>query len=247
MYIRQILLLLLLSSTIFATGFPSSYYKIKNTNLQKRTFFEILYPKVIKANKKILEERVFIEHYFDDIEAVTDTTTKKHQKLANLARKYKIKDIYNKEEYLNKIDIVPVSMALAQAAIESGWGKSRFTKEANNIFGHWTYGEKGLVPKHRPAGQKHKIKIYESLQASIEGYMRNLNRTEAYKEFRHLRAKYRAMGVHPKGLQLSQTMHKYSGIGHEYLRILRIVINKNKLAQYDSRFFLSHDTMLTSL
>ncbi len=247
MYIKHMIVLFLFVSSLFATGFPKQYYKIKNTDLQKRTFFEILYPMVIQSNKKILKEREFVENYFERGDAVIDTNTPEHKKLSNLARKYKIENIYNKAEYLNKIDIVPVSMTLAQAAIESGWGKSRFTKEANNIFGHWTYSEKGLVPKQRQAGKTHKIKIYESLQASVEGYMRNLNRTEAYKEFRHLREKYRNMGVNPKGLPLSQTMHKYSGIGHEYLRILRSMINKNQLAQYDTRFYLSHDTMLTSL
>lgn len=247
MYLRQILLLILISCTVYATGFPSNYYKIKNTDLQKRTFFEILYPMVMQANHKILIERNFIENYFAKDNPTFDKKSKEHQKLSNLARKYKIKDIYNKEEYLEKIDIVPVSMTLAQAAVESGWGKSRFTKEANNIFGHWTYSEHGLVPKSRAQGKTHKIKIYESLQASIEGYMRNLNRTEAYKEFRNLRAKYRDLGINPKGLPLSQTMHNYSGIGTEYLRILKLMISKNQLAQYDQRFYMMENTMLSSL
>jgi len=129
-------------------------------------------------------------------------------------------------------------MALAQAAVESGWGKSRFIKEANNIFGHWTYNPSiGMMPLHRDEDATHFIRIFKTLQDSISAYMLNLNRNRAYKEFQDVRFKQREEGQKPDGLKLSQTMMNYSGIGHNYLEILHNVISTNKLLEYDKNFY----------
>ncbi len=126
---------------------------------------------------------------------------------------------------------------MSQAATESGWGKSRFFKKANNIFGHWTYNEKiGMVPLKREAGKKHFIRKFPNLQASIAAYMLNLNRTGAYKEFRTKRKEMRMAKKLIDGMQLSSTMTKYSGIGHDYLKILKSIIRKNNLVNYDLSF-----------
>ncbi len=85
-------------------------------------------------------------------------------------------------------------LALVQGAIESGWGKSRFVREANNIFGHWTWGEVGLIPLGREEGKTHKIRIFRTMQSSVDAYILNLNRHYAYKSFRKARLKKREEG-----------------------------------------------------
>jgi Bax protein len=237
MFINKIILFIALSVYLNATGFPKSYYKIKDTKQKTNTFFEYLYPMVEEANNNILKQREFVKQFFKTHTKPFDTTSKQHQKLLELANTYKIKDIYNINKYLKKINIVPPSMTLAQAAVESNWGKSRFTKEANNIFGQWTYKGKGLVPKRRRSGHNHKIKLYSSLEKSIEGYMELLNKGTAYKRFRNLRQRYIDKNVAPNGYALSQTMINYSGIGKKYLKILRSVIRKYDLQKYDKKYY----------
>ena len=124
---------------------------------------------------------------------------------------------------------------LAQAAVESAWGQSRFVSLANNIFGEWTYGKKGIIPENRPEGMHHKIRIFDDLEDSIAAFMLNLNRHRAYHEFRDLRAQYRAKKERFTGLLGSQTMENYSGIGKEYNALLIRTIEVNKWSQYDAK------------
>ncbi len=220
--------------SISANALTEEYYKIKDIQKQKEYFFKHLYPLIKKENKLILEERNFIISYLSENPSSLDSSSKKFEKLLKLKEKYKIKNISSKEEYLKKIDIIPPSLALAQAALESGWGKSRFTKEANNIFGHWTYNAKvGLVPKDRAQNAKHFIRIFESLSHSIKKYMLNLNSNRAYKSFQEKRYIQRLKGEKLNSLLLSQTLINYSGIGERYLKILKSIIVENKLQKYD--------------
>ncbi|PLY10884.1 MAG: hypothetical protein C0626_04425 [Arcobacter sp.] len=128
-------------------------------------------------------------------------------------------------------------MALAQAAVESGWGMSRFVKLGNNLFGHWTYGKKGIMPLRRDAKAKHLIRIFDSFEDSISAYMLNLNRTKAYYTFRNKRRELVKQKKKITGVPLSQTMINYSQIREKYLRILKNVIKKNKLQKYDEKFY----------
>lgn len=233
-----ILTLLCLSiSSALAVGMPNSYYKITSNTKQKEVFFDYLYTLIEKENLLILEERKLIENVLGNNILEIDYKSKEFQKLLKLQNKYKVNSFFSKEEYLEKIDIVPPALALAQAAVESGWGKSRFVKEANNIFGHWTYGEIGLIPQSRDEGAKHKIRIFSSLQTSIRAYMLNLNRNNAYKSFRQRRVNMRLQAQSPGGIELSQTMINYSGIGEKYLVILESMINKQNLSKFDNKFF----------
>ena len=129
--------------------------------------------------------------------------------------------------YSNRI---PPSLALAQAAIESGWGKSYFVKKANNIYGQWTYKGRGIIPRGREEGKKHKIKIFDSLQDSVRGYMHNLNTHNAYKDFRAMREK---MGDNFDGINAANTMISYSGIGQKYIDMLQNMIAREQWYKYD--------------
>ena len=212
-----------------ADRLPGWYYAIKDIKAQKEKFFEILKPLVEKENQKIAQERAFVKRFFEEYANNPLVDDALLEKLALLAKKYRIKNLYSKKEYLKKIDTVPTSLVLAQAALESGWGKSRFAKEANNLFGEWTYGKKGLVPKNRAPGKKHKIKIFDTIEDSIASYMLNLNRHGAYREFRE--ARYLAKRANRKfdGLQAAMTMQRYSQLGKRYNYLVSSIIRKNKL------------------
>lgn len=234
---KRILLLLSLSAllTLSAIGFPKEYYSIKDTKQMKTYFFNFLYPLIEEENNLILKDRAFIISLNKN--KSLQKNSKEYIKLEKLAKTYSVKDIFDYNKLLKKIDIIPPSMALAQAATESGWGKSRFVKVANNIFGHWTYGKVGIVPLKRNKGAKHLIRIFPDLQTSIKAYMQNLNRTRAYSSFRNKRAAQRKSAIDPKGLALSQTMINYSAIREKYLKILSSIIRVNKLKSYDQKYY----------
>ncbi len=220
------------------TAFSKDYYK-QHISKQKKYFFKFFSEKIELENRKILEERAFVKSLTK--KKKLDKNSKEYKRLQKLQVKYKIKKIYDYPKLLRRIDIIPPSMALAQAATESGWGKSRFFKEANNIFGHWTFNPKiGIKPLRRATGKKHFIRIFPTLQDSIAAYMLNLNRTAAYYDFRVKRKEQRDSNNFINGLSLSSTMHKYSGIGHNYTDILKSIIKKNKLVTFDKLF---HDTI----
>ncbi|SMC08755.1 glucosaminidase domain-containing protein [Nitratiruptor tergarcus] len=231
---RVLSLLVMLTLFVYAAdGLPNWYYSIKDVKLQKQKFFEILRPLVEKENKKILQQRAFVKRFFQEYRKNPLVDDALLQKLARLAKKYRIKELYNEQEYLKKIDTIPVSLVLAQAALESGWGKSRFAKEANNLFGEWTYGKHGLVPKQRTPGKKHKIRIFKTIEDSIASYMLNLNRHAAYKEFRMARYLAKKEGKKFDGLQAAMTMQRYSELGRRYNHLVTTIIKKNRLHEFE--------------
>lgn len=234
----KVVFILFSSLALQAKGLPQEYYKIKNTSQSKKYFFDYLYKLIEKENQNILNQRTFIKEYLSSNLLNINYNSPSFLRLIELKKKYRVKNLFSKNEYLKKIDIVPPSMALSQAAVESGWGRSRFIKQANNIFGHWTYNAKiGMLPENRDEGATHFIRIFKSLQDSISAYMLNLNRNRAYKQFQEEREKQRKKNINPQGMSLSQTMVNYSGIGHDYLSILENVIEKNNLTEYDKKFY----------
>ena len=214
-------------------AFPSWYYKVKGIQEQKKAFVEIMLPLIQQENNKIKALREKIIEIFNDPYYLMNP--QKVAFLAKVAKIYKIKDITDKEAFLKKINTIPASLALAQAAIESGWGKSRFVKLANNIFGHWEYSNKGLAPKSKYDHIKidYSIKIFPSLEASIAAYMKNLNRNPAYKEFRDLREKYEKEHKKFTGLAAADTLINYSQKKEEYVKLLKTMIKSNHFDKYD--------------
>lgn len=238
---KKLLLSLFLSGTmqfVSAKGLPEEFYAIKDSNLAKSYFLEHLYELVEQENLAILKEREFVIDVLNNRFLDLQKDSELLEKLVEIKQKYKIKNLYNIEEYLKKIDVVPPSLALAQAAVESAWGKSRFIKEANNIFGHWTYEKEiGIVPKRRDFGASHFIRVFDSLESSIKAYMLNLNRNVAYKSFQEERYNQKEDNRQISGLVLSKTMKNYSGIANKYLDILSSVILGNNLEEFDFRYF----------
>ncbi len=234
--IKGLMLLALLPLFLNGVGFDANYQKITDIKRKKAAFVSVMLPKIQQANYKIAKDRHFIQKFFNKKLFLNSSRSRKDiDRLYDLAKKYRIKNIYDEKTYLKRINLIPVSLVLAQGALESAWGKSRFTKVANNIFGQWTYSGKGIVPKNRASGKKHKIKIFDSINESIAAYMLNLNRNKAYQEFRDEREKVTQQRHVFTGLEASDTMEKYSGIGKEYNEILKKMITKNKFGQFDNQ------------
>lgn len=235
---RVIILSLSLGLTcgiIYATGFPSSFYKIKKAKEQKRAFINILKPLVQKSNEKVLQERQFVSSFFNYAinSAFRELNPNDLGYLLKLAKKYKIKKIFDRKKYLKRLDIVPISLALTQGAIESGWGKSRFVRQANNIFGHWTWGEVGLVPLQRDENKTHKIRIFSSLQSSVDAYVLNLNRNYAYRDFREKRYKFHSQEKLFNGYEAAKTMLYYSELRQKYVDMLHKMMEDENLLYFD--------------
>lgn len=198
----------------------------------KNYFFNFMDNLITKQNNIILSQRKFIKYFYHKKDTETNNIHE-YRKFKLIQKRYKLKDTDTLEKYLKSIDIIPNSLVLAQAAVESGWGKSRFVKQANNIFGQWTWTGKGLIPKSRDAGAKHKIKIFNSLEASVKGYMVNLNLGWGYKEFRNLRAKMRKNKTALSGLYLAKTLINYSQKKAKYTKLLATMIRQNDLKRFD--------------
>ena len=131
------------------------------------------------------------------------------------------------------MDIVPVSLALAQAANESGWGTSRFALEGNALFGQWTWSKKGISPKNKDPNKSHKVLQFQILKASVRAYKNNLNTHNAYQEFREARAQLRQEDRIIDGLKLAKYVKNYASIGEKYVAILEAIIEKNSLTDFD--------------
>ena len=229
------ILIFIFAINSFCAGFPYYYYDIKNSSKQKKEFIKILLPLVQKGNAKVRKERAFIVHFFENAgkNSFRELDEISLARLISLYKKYKIHNLFDEHEYLKKIDIIPVSLAIAQAAAESGWGKSRFVLEANNIFGEWTYSGNGVVPIDRAEGKIHTLRIFKTLQDSVNSYILNLNRHKAYRSFRNQREKARKKGIVFDGLMAAKTMLYYSQRREKYVRFLEKIIKSNNLLYYD--------------
>jgi len=235
--ILKTFILLFLSAHLvyaFKPGFPPSYYKIRDAKLKKARFVNTLLPKIKKAERQILSDRAFIQNFFNkylftySLKARSDT-----QRLIKISKKYRIQQMYNELEYLQKIDAIPVSLVLAQSAVESAWGDSRFAKEGNNLFGEWTWGKKGMIPEGRDENATHRLRIFENLDDSISRYMLNLNRHRSYKDFRLLRAQKRKSHQAFTGFDAATKMTNYSQMREVYNRLLANVIKGNNFSAYE--------------
>lgn len=201
-------------------------------NAHQNTFITTLSQLSVKANQRILKKRKKIAQ----LEAVkTKLTTNEKTWLAKTARSYKINDwqVNNKADWqklLSRVDIVPTSLLLAQAALESAWGKSRFAKQGNNYFGQWCY-EKGcgIVPLKRPAGRTYEVRRFSSIAASVNAYIKNLNTNRPYRELRAKRAALRAANESVTGYKLAAGLSHYSQLGERYVGIIRGMIKRYHL------------------
>lgn len=223
------------SAQLYAGGFSAEYYQIEDPSQQKEEFIRQMKSLVDKGNDDIRKDREFIRDFFAKAmpDAFRGLNYKNVGYLISLRNKYGVENLFDRDEYYKRIDVIPTSLALAQAALESGWGKSRFAKEANNLFGHWTYSGVGLMPQNRAIGKTHMIRIFGTLQKSVNSYMLNLNTNEAYSAFREKRFKARESEKKFGGMEAASTMINYSERKEEYIKMLKEMIIQNNLLFYD--------------
>ena len=224
------------------TLLPSEIKMIENTKKRKEFFIQIVLPLILKENNNIKIDR---KRLFSIINKSNNTNLEKKW----LEKKYKQYGIPSKDLSILKIrmDEVPVSLALAQAAKETGWGPSRFAQEGNALFGQWTWSGEGLKPKDADQNEGHKVMKFNVLQASVRAYQRNLNTHKSYKDFRKARAELRDQGLALDSLVLSKFLKNYAETGNKYVEVLKKIITQNNLKDFDDAKLLPSSIELESL
>jgi len=224
------------------TLLPNEIKMIENSKKRKEFFIQIVLPLILKENNNIKLDR---KRLFTIINKSNNSKLEKKW----LEKKYKQYGISSKDLSVLKIrmDEIPVSLAIAQAAKETGWGTSRFAQEGNALFGQWTWSGEGLKPKDSDKDQGHKVMKFNVLQASVRAYQRNLNTHSSYKNFRKARAKLRDQGKDLDSLILAEYLDSYAETGEKYVQVLRKIISQNNLKDFDDAKLLPSSIELESL
>ena len=227
---------------IALTLLPAEIKMIENTKKRKEFFIQIVLPLVLKENNNIKLDR---KRLFSIINKSHNSELEKKW----LEKKYKQYGVNSKDLSTLKIrmDEIPVSLAIAQAAKETGWGTSRFAQEGNALFGQWTWSGEGLKPKESEKNEGHKVMKFNVLQASVRAYQRNLNTHSSYKNFRKARAELRDIRKPLDSIILVKYLDKYAETGETYTEVLKKIIEQNNLKDFDDAKLLPSSIKLESL
>ena len=227
---------------VYLSKLPKDLKKIKSTQKKKDTFIKIVMPLILDENNKILENRKKL------FKILSKQNNSRGEKVW-LKRRFEDYEIKNEDvtELKIRMDIIPVSIAIAQAAKESGWGTSRFALEGNAMFGQWTYGKDGISPLKREKNKGHKILKFSMLRSSVQAYKNNLNTHSGYREFREKRAELRRKNRKISGLSLVDYLHNYAATGKEYTKILKKIINQNDLMDFDNAVLMNSSNQYSTL
>lgn len=215
----------------FVRVIPASHADLA-TPQQKEQFIKMVLPLILAANEEIIQRRAAIRRAYDRKDAVT---------LGKWAKLYKLppENIVNQaflNELLARADVIPVPLALAQAAIESGWGTSRFARQGNALFGQWAWQEDVGIKPLNASNKNAVVRSFPNLLGSVRAYMHNLNTHQAYQELRDSRKRLAKMPKEDKANVLVNHLNNYAEIGMQYVKDLKIVMRKNKLRDYANAF-----------
>ena len=214
---------------------PDDIVQVESPAERKRLFIKLALPLILYANERIAADRGRLIALREKIERTTSAPSEQAW-LTGLAGRYGLETL-DLDALLQRVDVIPPSLALAQGAEESGWGTSRFVREGNAMFGQRTYDKgAGLVPINRDSDKNHEVKSFNGLMESVASYMTNLNTHYAYNEFRRIRAGQRALGD-VDSYRLVGALHRYSERGEAYIATIRSIIDKNDLRSYDGASF----------
>ena len=207
---------------------PNEIKQIENSKKRKNLFIQIILPLILEENNLILLDR-------KKLFSILNKNKNSKKEINWLNRKFKQYGVINKDIPTLKVrmDIIPVSLAIAQAAKETGWGTSRFALEGNALFGQWTWSGDGIKPAGAESDTKHKVMKFKVLKASVRAYQRNLNTHSSYKNFRQMRAQLRDDSEKLDSLLLADQLDNYAETGKEYTKILKQIINQNSLKDFD--------------
>jgi len=221
---------------------PNEMKMIESTKKRKNLFIQIILPLVLEENNRIKLNR----------KKLFSILNKNHNSPAEkkwLNEKFKQYGVLNKDLSTLKVrmDTIPVSLVIAQAAKETGWGTSRFALEGNALFGQWTWSGEGIKPAKASDDATHKVMKFKILKSSVRAYQRNLNTHSGYKEFRMARAELRDNGRNLDSLILANYLNRYAKTGQEYVKIIKQIIKQNNLTDFDDVKLLPSSIQLKSL
>ncbi len=223
---------------VYVTNMPSrwrgKYSKEVQVRVKKEIFFRLLAPLILRSNELIMQDRERLKSFIDGADADAGW-------VSALALRYRVIDSPESEvgheqlkELINRVDMIPPSLAMAQTAEESGWGTSRFADQGNAMFGQWAWGDKAIKPEQQRAGKgNYGIAAFDSPQESVSGYMMNINTHRAYAPLREKRAQIRSKGQALTGVALAPTLLNYSERGQHYVDTLNSIMSYNKLGEID--------------
>ena len=221
---------------------PKEIINIGDTKKRKEMFIKIVLPLIIKENTKIRIDR---KRLFEILNKSSNSEIEKKW----LEKKFKQYGVKQNDLYTLKVrmDEIPTSLAIAQAAKETGWGTSRFALKGNALFGQWTWSGEGLKPKNAAEGKDHKVMKFNSLQLSVRAYLRNLNTHSSYRDLRKARSELRNDKEPLDSLILAKFLDKYAEIGSQYVDVLEKIIQQNNLKDFDDARLLPSSKDLKSL
>jgi len=211
------------------TTLPRDLHAIDSVAERKALFIKTMLPLILAVNEGIMRERRLVETAIRIIGEGESLSLAQAQAVERIMRKYRTSDL---AELMGRVDIIPPSLALAQAAEESGWGTSRFARQANALFGHT--GPMNGDAVIASADGTFAMRSFDRLVDAVQAYSDNLNTHLAYKEFRELRAKYRKAGKSLDSASLAGTLLRYSERGEDYVKNIQAVIRTSRLTAFDS-------------
>ncbi len=217
---------------------PPDFAAIKDVKARKEAFFDYLLPKIYEANDEVARERAWLSSLAEQIVGGSLPTDVQLAELTKIESRYALADtrdtIVNRvARLLRRVDVVPASLVLAQAAKESGWGTSRFALEGNNYFGIWCFYEGcGLTPRSRLPGRNHEVATFDSVADGVRYYIRTINTHSAYADLRKMRANARQAKQALPGEALANGLVRYSERGMAYVREIQSMIRYNQLHRF---------------
>ncbi len=222
---------------------PTEIKKIENTKKKKNLFIQIILPLVLEENNRIRLDR---KKLFSILNKNMNSDKEKKWLLSKFKQYGVVKNDLSTLKV--RMDIIPVSLAIAQAAKETGWGTSRFAIEGNALFGQWTWSGEGIKPAGVDSEESnHKVMKFKVLKASVRAYQRNLNTHGSYKEFRSVRANMRDSDEELDSLILAEYLDKYAATGKEYTKIIKQIIKQNDLQDFDKAKLLPSSIKLKNI
>ncbi|MBH61687.1 MAG: hypothetical protein CL569_04410 [Alphaproteobacteria bacterium] len=219
---------------MYLTELPHDLSKVTSAKERKELFLASLLPLILRVNERLVADRARLQVLNEARNSKKATSRSDSQWLTEMQEIYAVEN-GNIRLLIARVDAIPVSLALAQAATESGWGTSRFAKLGNALFGQWTENRnvRGMAPAGRDANKKHRVRAFKSLMRSVWKYALNLNNHPAYQAFREARAAARRAGAALSGDSLTHTLTEYSERGTVYTEELSAIIRINRLNELD--------------
>ncbi|MDT8375542.1 MAG: glucosaminidase domain-containing protein [Mariprofundaceae bacterium] len=205
----------------------------KDVKEKKKAFFDLMRPIIEDENRKVTAQRERMMSIRGKLDRGDTLSESEQAWLMLLASEYNVEmnAIDDQQAWMllgRRVDRVPFRLALAQAANESNWGTSRFAREGMNLFGQWCFTPGcGIVPAKRPAGMRHEVAIYTSVNESVAAYIRSINRVYMYMPLRVLRHSIRKGGNRPTAVELARELSGYSERGEAYVKEIQAMIRTN--------------------